>query len=395
MLNIETAGPGRTFTGVPGLYLHVTARGQKRWVLRFSRPHKHGVTEMSLGNASSANWPQVQVRVMQLRAQLAEGINPIEQRKAQISANVTFAEACELYIEHNRRDWSTSQIRSAKVLLHLHGEALLRVPAQFVDRDMVVRALKPLWEKYPKQVKKAAAMWRRVFDFVDHPNNPAVWRGKLEYKLPRPPREKLASTHYQAMDYQKVPLFLAVLRPSLRATGAVALEFCILTATRSGETLRATWDEFDLENRIWTIPAARMRKGRGQGEREPRPHMVPLCDRAMEILRRQLEYRIGANPYVFVGRKVHQPLAEKSMIPFVREHGTADTVHGFRASFKTWATEETTHDRWLIEMCLSHQIGSEVEQAYQRGQALERRRKIMEDWEAFCLSEPSLETLNG
>jgi len=128
----------------------------------------------------------------------------------------------------------------------------------------------------------------------------------------------------------------------------------------------------------------RMRKGRR--DKEPRPHMVPLTDRPMELLKRQLEYRIENNPYVFVGRKHRQSLSDKSMIPFVREMGTADTVHGFRATFKTWATEETTHGRWLVEMCLSHQVGSEVEQAYQRGQVLERRRKIMEDWEAFCLS---------
>jgi integrase len=128
-----------------------------------------------------------------------------------------------------------------------------------------------------------------------------------------------------------------------------------------------------------------MRKG--HKDKKLRPHMVPLCDRAMELLKRQHEYRMDNNPFVFPGRKHRQSLSEKSMIPFVREMGVKDTVHGFRASFKTWATEQTMHDRWLVEMCLSHTVGSSVEQSYQRGQVLERRRKLMEDWEAFCLSE--------
>jgi len=132
-----------------------------------------------------------------------------------------------------------------------------------------------------------------------------------------------------------------------------------------------------------------MKKGRR--DRELRPHMVPLTDRVMELLKRQLEYRIENNPFVFVGRRHRQSLSEKSMIPFVREHGTADTVHGFRTAFRTWGAEQTTHDRWLLEMCLSHRVGSDVEQAYQRGQVLERRRKIMAVWEAYCLSDPCLE----
>jgi hypothetical protein len=185
-MNIETAGPGRTFTGVPGLYLHVTRRGVKRWVLRFSRPQRRGVTEMSLGPATQMNWPQVQVRVAQLRAQLAEGINPIEQRKAQQTANVTFAQACERYIDHNKEWWSASQIRSAKVLLFIHGATLQRVPVQYADEDMVVRALMPLWKEYPKQARKALAMWKCVFDYARVSNNPGVWRGKLEYKFPGP-----------------------------------------------------------------------------------------------------------------------------------------------------------------------------------------------------------------
>jgi integrase len=388
MFNVDTATKKRTYTGLKGVYLHITPRGQKRWVFRFSRPQRRGVTEMSLGPATQKNFAQVQVRVMQLRAELAEGINPIEARKAAFTASTTFAETYDQYVEHNKRDWSASQLRNCKVLCHLHGAALLHVPVLSINRDDVVRVIMPLWESTPKQARKALAMWQSIFDFAEHPNNPTSWN-KLKHKLPRPPREKLAKGHYKSMEYQHVPSFIAMLRSCQRATGAVALEFCILTATRPGETRKAEWSEFDLENRVWTIPAARMRKG--AKDKEPRPHKIPLTDRVMELLKRQAELRVNNNPYVFVGYKQDRPLAPKALFPFIRGTGSEDTVHGFRASFKTWASEQTTHDRWLIEMCLSHSVGSDVEQAYQRGQVLERRRKIMEDWAAYCLSDPSLE----
>jgi integrase len=180
------------------------------------------------------------------------------------------------------------------------------------------------------------------------------------------------------MPYSSVPLFVAVLQPcQVRSTGAVALEFLILTATRLSETVKAEWKEFDLEQRIWTIPAERMKKTR-------REHRVPLSNRVMELLHRQQQYSTGS-PFVFTGYS-NNALAEKSLVPYLRDEGATETVHGFRASFKTWATEQTQYPREIIELCLAHQIGNAVEQAYLRGDALDKRRALMNEWEQFCLS---------
>jgi integrase len=163
----------------------------------------------------------------------------------------------------------------------------------------------------------------------------------------------------------------------------VALEFTILTACRTSEVLKARWEEFDLDHAvgpIWTIPAERTKT-------KERDHIVPLGPRAVELIRRQQDYRVGDGPYVFYGYKgSHYPLAEKSMVPFLRQEGATETVHGFRASFKTWATEETKFDREMIEICLAHRVGGAVEDAYWRGTAQKKRRRIMLAWEEHCLS---------
>jgi len=141
--------------------------------------------------------------------------------------------------------------------------------------------------------------------------------------------------------------------------------------------VQAEWDEFDLEQRIWTIAADRTK--------QRRVHRVPLRNRVIELLRRQQQYNLGG-PYVFSGYSGYDYLAEKSLVPFLRRTETSATVHGFRASFKTWATEQTHYPRELIELCLAHQIGNQVEQAYLRGDALDKRRALMDEWEQFCLS---------
>jgi integrase len=374
MVDIDTAKVGRSSTGIPGLYLHVTPRGQRRWVFRYSRPHKAGVTEMSLGPASQGNFPQAQARVSQLRAQLAEGTDPGAHARAQQRTSITFAEACSQWLDHNRAVWSASQIRNANLLLRVHGKALAAIPVPAITEDMIHSALMPLWTRVPKQARRALNMWKCVLDYAGRRvNNPAAWKSNMEYRFPRLPKQ--ARNHYAAMPYHQVPYFLGVLRHyQARSTGAVALEFLILTVTRLSETLKAQWSEFDLEQGIWAIPAERTK--------QRREHRVPLCDRAGELLHRQKEYNTGS-PFVFTGYS-HNALAEKSLIPYLREMGSYETVHGFRASFKTWAVEQTKYPNELIELCLAHQIGNAVEQAYFRGDALEKRRKIMEAWAAFC-----------
>jgi integrase len=378
MLNIDAAKIGRTSTGITGLYLHVTSRGQRRWVFRFSRPHNAGVTEMSLGPATQANWTAVQVKVLQLRAQLAEGVDPIAHRRKERNLTKTFGDACTGYINHQNDAWSTSQLRHANLLLHVHGSALAKVPIAAINEDILISALKPVWDRFPKRALTALNMWKRVLDFAGrHANNPAVWKGNLEFRFPR--QKRLVRNHYPSMPYSQVPAFLAVLRHSQsRSIAAVALELVILTASRPGEVLGMQWSEIDLSNRVWTISAHRTK--------QRREHKVPLCDRAIALLQRQREYSTGS-PNVFVGYMDPKPLSEPSFKPYMRDIGTTATVHGFRASFKTWGTEKTDYPRELIELCLAHRFGSDTEEAYQRGDIIEKRRRIMDAWAAHCLSD--------
>jgi integrase len=377
MIHIDNAPPGRHYSGIPNLFLHVTPRGQRRWVARYSRPHKAGVTEMSLGSASQANFAYAQQRLSQLRLQLAQGIDPVAHARTQQRASITFAVACSQWIDHSKGVWSASQLRNANLLLRVHGATLASLLVPTITEDNIVTALKSLWDATPKQARRALDMWKRVLDMAGRRgNNPAAWKGNMEYRFPRSPKQ--AKNHYPAMTYSRVPLFIAVILPSqVRSTGAVALEFLILTATRSDETLKMPWSEVDFTNRIWTIP-----KERTKPRRE---HQIPLCDRAMEILQRQREYSSGS-PFVFTGYS-DAALAKKTMVPFLREMGSTDTVHGFRASFKSWATDTTEYPLELIELSLGHAIGNQTSEAYRRVSAVERRRPLMQSWGDFCTKE--------
>jgi integrase len=198
-------------------------------------------------------------------------------------------------------------------------------------------------------------------------------------------RDKTRS-HYQSLHYTKLPDFIRQLRTrQARAVSASALEFCILTASRAGEVLGAVWPEIDWENRVWVIPAARM-KSRVE-------HRVPLSDRAMEILKRQLQYSgaaysapsaaNAAPQFVFQGYN-RDRMDEKSLRTLLRNMDVRVTVHGFRATFKSWATEQTQYPWEVIELCLAHKVGTAVAQSYLRGDALEKRREVMEAWATFC-----------
>jgi integrase len=201
--------------------------------------------------------------------------------------------------------------------------------------------------------------------------NPAAWRGHLENLLPR--QKKLARGHHAAMHYAEVPAFVARLRQR-EALAAMALEFAILTATRSGEVLGARWSEIDLGAKVWTVPPERMKAGR--------EHSVPLSKSALTILRKATDAKVSN--FVFPGQQSGRPLSVMAMDMILRRMKEPVTVHGFRSSFRDWAGNETHFPRELAEHALAHVIGDKAEQAYRRGDALEKRRKLMDAWAAYC-----------
>jgi integrase len=203
--------------------------------------------------------------------------------------------------------------------------------------------------------------------------NPARWKEKQKNFYPT---FKNKRGHFSAMPYEDVPEFVQALRQyQNNSVAAVALEICVLTAARSGEILGMRRSEVDLENRIWTIPAARMKGGRG--------HIVPLSDRAIELLKRRYEQR-GISDYVFTAHRRPTPMDEKSMRQILHKMNKSVTVHGFRSSFRDWCGDETNFAREAVEACLAHVVGNASETAYRRRTALEKRREIMKAWAEYC-----------
>jgi len=205
--------------------------------------------------------------------------------------------------------------------------------------------------------------------------NPARWRGHLDAVLPR--RQKLTRGHHKAMPFDEVPQFIDRLR-GMEGVAPRALEFLILTAGRTGEVLGAKWDEIDLANRIWTVPATRMKAGR--------EHRVPLTSRALAILADL--HVLRTSEYVFPGLKRGRPLSNMALEAVLRRVNVEATVHGFRSAFRDWAGERTHFPRELAEAALAHLVGDAVERAYRRGDALEKRRQLMSVWTDFIGRSP-------
>lgn len=247
------------------------------------------------------------------------------------------------------------------------------LPVDAIDTAAVLEVLTPLWSAIPETASRLRGRIEAVLDYAKahglrSGENPAAWRGHLASILPK--RGKLSRGHHAAMPYQDVPEFVSRLRER-ETMPATALEFLILIAGRSGEVSGARWNEFDLERAIWTVPATRMKAGR--------EHRVALPSRAMHILTRLNEFRTG--DLVFHGQRRGRPVSGKALANLCP---AGATIHGFRSAFRDWVSEETNYPRELAEQALAHATGSAVELAYRRGDALEKRRTLMETWANYC-----------
>jgi integrase len=376
---IEAAPPGRIYYG-ENLVLIIRTGGTRSWTYRYTSPVTHRVTETSIGEFPAFSYSAARQVATQLQAQIAKGFDPVVLKRQERASNTTFAEACDAWVTVGQASWSNSQKYNMHLRLQVHGKTLLPKSVMHIDAAMVEAAIKPLMTTYPRQARRTLAVWSQVFSFAAHKKwrsdtNPAVWRGNMAIAFHG--AGKLPSKNFAAMGYQQVPAFIARLR-QLRYPTAAALECIILCAARTGEVRGMQWSEIDWDQKLWTIPAHRM-KTRLE-------HTIPLSDRVLELLRREQEHGNGS-PYVFLGRYQKDPLHEKSIRALLRYNmGERISVHGFRSTFRTWASEQTSFDFYAVEMCLSHRIGSQVTQAYLRGNAIEKRREIMAAWAEYSAS---------
>ena len=370
-----------------GLYLRVNATGAKSWIFRYKTNGK--ARDMGLGPLTNVSLARARVKAADARRQRDEGKDPIRERDDQRvqqrladARSVTFWDCAEQLIASRERGWRNEKHRAQwrSTLATYAYPVLGDVSVADVTTELVLRVLEPIWLTKTETASRLRGRIEAVLSTAKARGlrvgeNPAAWRGHLDQILAK--RFKVAPTvHHPALAFKYVPTFMGELR-ALEGIAPRALEFCILTASRSGEAAGARFDEMDLEAGIWTVPAGRMK-----GHKE---HRVPLSPRATAILKEM--FAVATNAFVFPGAKRNSPLANLSMLLLLRKIRPGVTVHGFRSAFKTWAIEATDHADHVSEAALAHISADKVRAAYARGTLFEKRRELMAAWAGFCESQ--------
>jgi integrase len=369
-----------------GLFLQVSQGGAKSWIFRFKVAGRLRV--MGLGPLHTVGLAEAREAARLCRQMRLAGIDPIDKRRAErvqgklaAARSLTFAECARSYIAAHQAGWRSPRQApqwSASLAAYVDpvfGEA----PIQAIDTTLVLRALEPVWTAKPETARRLRGRIEAVLDWAAargyrQGENPSRWRGHLENLLPR--RHAVRGVeHHAALHYRELPRFMAELRRE-EGVGAAALQFCILTAARTGETLGATWGEIDLTERTWTIPPARIKAGK--------QHQVPLSDAAIAIVDKMA--RLLHGQFLFPGaRAPGKPLGHMTMLRVLERMGRADlSVHGFRSCFRDWVSEQTNFSAEAAEAALAHAIPNAVERAYRRGNLLEQRRRLMAAWANFA-----------
>jgi integrase len=373
---VETARPGVYLDG-QGLRLIVGAAGGRKWVFRFMRRARS--QEMGLGG-SGVSLAMARERAADARRMLAAGQNPIDGERLAKVGRPTFGQVADDYLSAKKSEWRNAKHRAQwEMTLGRYCAPLRSRPVDEIDTTAVLEVLKPIWTSIPETASRLRGRVENVLDAArargltpQHEANPARWRGHLDKLLSK--RQKLTRGHHAAMPFAGVPDFMARLRKR-DAVAALALEFTILTAGRSGEVLGAGWTEIDFQQKVWTIPAARMKGGR--------EHRVALSRPALVILKKLDSARTG--DFIFPGQRPGRPLSGMAMEMILRRMNIEGvTVHGFRSSFRDWCGEVSTFPREVAEAALAHVAGDQTERAYRRGDALEKRRRLMEAWATYC-----------
>jgi integrase len=385
-INSTKINPGRHADG-GGLYLVVDRPGgkdaAKRWVFLYRKDGR--LREMGLGGLLNVPMAKARAEAEKWRLVLGDRAkrgDPIAERKRSSGGVPAFGDFADKFLDAKEAGWRNDKHRAQwRMTLTEYAASLRRKPVSEIATEDILSVLKPIWTEKPETAARLRGRIERVLDAARAAGhrtgeNPARWRGHLDHLLAK--RQKLSRGHHAAMPYDEVPAFVVGLRER-PATAARALEFCILTAARSGEALAARWDEIDFDAKVWTVPAGRMKAAR--------EHRVPLSDRAIAILREMEAGRTGE--YIFPGQRPRRPLSNMAFEMLLRRINSPYTAHGFRSSFRDWAGDKTTFPREVAEAALAHAIGNETEAAYRRSDALEKRRRLMDAWAAFCEAKPS------
>lgn len=363
------------------LYLAI-GNGGRSWVFLYRDRLTGRLREMGLGPASAVSLQAARQKAAIARKLLHDGTDPIAEKRAKRAATLktrTFGDFSDSFVESIKHEFKNAKHRwQWGATLTTFAAPLRPMPLQAITTDDVRKVLEPIWHSKHETAKRLRGRIERVFSAAKasglrEGENPARWKDNLQPHFGRQRKER---KHLAAMPYKDAPAFMIDLHKR-DSMSALALEFTILTVARTGETIGATWSEFDLDDKLWTVPGERMKM--------KREHRVPLTDRAAAILN-SLK-RGKPTDFVFQSARRSKPLSNMALLECLRDLRDGITVHGFRSSFRDWVGDETMFPREIAEAALAHGITDETEAAYRRGDALNRRRELMDSWGGFLAAD--------
>ncbi len=384
-LQVDRAKVKGVYGDGAGLCLNVTAGGSKSWLFRFMQGGK--AHWMGLGSYPDVSLAEAREKAAECRKQLRNGIDPLTEKRAHLgkvradsAKYITFDECAKQFIESHRTGWRNAKhAQQWENTLAAYASPIMgSLGVSLIETSHVLKVIEPIWKEKAETANRLRGRLESILDWAKvrgyrTGENPATWRGHLDKILPA--RSKVAKVqHHDAMPWQRIGAFVENLRKQ-KGVSPRAVEFVILTAARSGEVRGARWSEIDMDAKIWTVPAERMKAGI--------EHRVPLTESAIKLLQLVKE-STPASEIVFPGSK-GTPLSDVAVTNVLRNLGEASaTVHGFRSTFRDWAGESTGHPRETIEHALAHQLRDKAEAAYARGTHFDKRHRLMDDWAKQC-----------
>jgi len=360
-----------------GLHLWVKPSMQKYWIFRYTLNGKR--QGMGLGAFPEVRLKEARKKAVEARNNVNKGNSPIQVKKQanslqRASKVPTFGVFALDYIETMKPKWRNEKHAGQWVstVKNYAFPVIGNLPLDEIDTTHILQILQPIWLTKSETASRLRGRIESILSAaITHKYrtlmNPAVWNGHLKNLMPPP---KSSDKHHEALPYEELPQFMATLR-EMDSLSALALEFTILNAARTGEVTKGLRSE--VRDSVWTIPGSRMKSGK--------MHQVPLCQRSLDILT-IAQSQDPDSQYLFSRDGKH--LSNMAMLMMVRRLRAGLTVHGFRSTFRDWISEKTEHSPEVAEMALAHTIGNKVEQAYRRGNLLERRKRLMQDWESYC-----------
>lgn len=370
-----------------GLYLQVSAAGTKSWIFRYRMNGRKTPRDMGLGALNTVGLAEAREKAREARKSILDSIDPIEARREgkqaralKAASAIVFKECAEKYIAAHRASWRNAKHADQwEATLERYVYPVFgHLSVATVDTGLVMKVMEPIWATKTETASRVRGRIETILDWATareyrSGENPARWRGHLDKLLPA--RKKVQKVkHHEALPYADVGKFMEALHQQ-EGVSAKALEWLILTTTRTSETIGAKWDEIDFEAKTWTIPADRIKGGK--------EHRVPLSAEAMKIAKAQLKTKVSN--YVFPGGKRKHPLSNNALLALLKRMDRSDlTAHGFRSTFRDWAAEQTNYAREVAEMALAHTVSDKVEAAYRRGDLFTKRKRLMAEWAKYC-----------